>query len=262
RDRWDRRPPGYRLPRGFEPATPAHADHASSSRIATGCEYALPAIDPLDTQGAHTCVRARRGRDTRAPASRAAHRDWCRIVDAARTPASRAGRARVRATPRAGCAAGADREQAGRQCALVDPRVTRGWRLPAGATNRFWPCEHSRYCLPRPGLHELQQVSTIAAFFEALTRLSQIVIFDEPHAPCDLFGACHFESLPLFQHPDEHRSVEQRRMRPGIQPCRTATQDLYVQVAPLEVAIIDVRDLEFASGRWADAPGDLDDVIV
>ena len=73
---------------------------------------------------------------------------------------------------------------------------------------------------------------------------------DEAHAEGDFFEAGDFEALPVFDRGDVVARLEQRRGRAGIEPGHAAAEQFHVQLAALEVAKIEIGDLQlFARGR-------------
>ena len=58
------------------------------------------------------------------------------------------------------------------------------------------------------------------------------------------------------------RGFQQAVVGAGVEPGETATEALDIQVAALEVGIVDVGDLQLAAWRGLDRLGDLDHVVV
>jgi hypothetical protein len=106
------------------------------------------------------------------------------------------------------------------------------------------------------------EILAIAAFRgflgDPLERLKRDVALPQR----DLFGAGDAQALALFEDLDEMAGLDQRGMRAGIEPGKAAAEHLDIQIAALEIGVVDVRDLDLAAGRRLDPSCDLDDVVV
>src|SRR5262249_23948094 len=78
----------------------------------------------------------------------------------------------------------------------------------------------------------------------------------------DLLQTRDLETLPALQGRDEARGIEQRGGCAGVEPGKAATELLHEQLAGIEIAAIDVGDLQLAARRRLDLPRDLDDMLV
>ena len=65
----------------------------------------------------------------------------------------------------------------------------------------------------------------------------------------DLLRAGDLQALALLERGDELAGLEQAVVRAGVEPGVAAADDLDVEVAALEVARVDVGDLELAARR-------------
>src|SRR5207244_8331697 len=94
------------------------------------------------------------------------------------------------------------------------------------------------------------QVIAIFVLWQAIYDFREIGLADETHAEGDFFEAGDFEALPVFDRGDVVARLEQRRGRAGIEPGHAAAEQFHVQLAALEVAKIEIGDLQlFARGR-------------
>src|SRR5699024_9627703 len=79
--------------------------------------------------------------------------------------------------------------------------------------------------------------------------LQQLVPADPPILEGDLLGGADLDALPLFDHADKVGGVHQAVHGAGVQPGKAAAQQLDVQLALLEVHIVQSGDLQLAPGR-------------
>ena len=57
--------------------------------------------------------------------------------------------------------------------------------------------------------------------------------------------------------------LDERGMRAGIKPGKTAAHDLHIESVPaVEIGAVDVGDFQFATTRGLDGRGDVDDFVV
>jgi hypothetical protein len=70
---------------------------------------------------------------------------------------------------------------------------------------------------------------------------------DESLGERDFLGASDEESLPVLDRSHELGRLEQRVMTAGIEPGKTAAEPFYVEQAKLEIAPVDIGDLQFAA---------------
>ena len=90
----------------------------------------------------------------------------------------------------------------------------------------------------------------------------QCVVVDEAHPPGDFFGHADLEPLPTFDGPYVVAGVQQRVESSGVQPGSAARQHFDRQPALVEVPLIDLGDLVFATRRFPQRARDLDDLVV
>ena len=83
---------------------------------------------------------------------------------------------------------------------------------------------------------------------------------DEAHPPGDLLRTPDLQALTLLDGADEVAGGHEVVDGAGVQPGRTAGQDLDLEVTALQVGAVDVGDLQFAAGRGLQRPGDVDHV--
>ena len=98
--------------------------------------------------------------------------------------------------------------------------------------------------------HDPHEIFAVSALGQRLGKLEQLLGIDEPETPGDLLHAGHLQSLPLLDDAHEYPGIEQRIMGTGIEPRRSSSQPLDMQVTLPEIHPIEIRDLQFpARGR-------------
>src|SRR6185295_10290102 len=107
-----------------------------------------------------------------------------------------------------------------------------------------------------------QQVLAIPALREGLRKSAQLCRADVAHAPGNFLRARNFQALPVLDGRNEMRGLEQRLVRAGIEPRIAAPEWQYLQFAPGEVLLVDVRDLQFAARRRLELRSDADHAVV
>jgi hypothetical protein len=80
---------------------------------------------------------------------------------------------------------------------------------------------------------------------------------DPAGAVGDLLRAGDLQALALLQRGDELAGVEQAVVRAGVQPGIAAAHDLDLELALLQVACVDLGDLELAARAGLDVGGDV-----
>src|SRR5262249_19167283 len=85
---------------------------------------------------------------------------------------------------------------------------------------------------------------------------------DIAHPKRDLLDAGDHEPLALLQRLDEVRRLQERLVRPGVEPRDTPAEALDVQLARAEIGEVDVRDLQLAAVGGLERRGDVDDAVV
>src|SRR5690606_29527192 len=104
-----------------------------------------------------------------------------------------------------------------------------------------------------PALQQVEEVAAIAALLQRLGQCAQLPVVDPAVAPGDLLGTAHAQALALLDRLHVARGFDQRFVRAGVQPGITATEPFELQAALLEVAAVEVRDLQFAARGRAQA---------
>src|SRR5580658_9053300 len=94
---------------------------------------------------------------------------------------------------------------------------------------------------------EPAQVLGVARLAELRDVRLEPRLVDPALAPCDLLHAGDLETLTVLDHMDELGGIEERVVRPRVQPGRAPPEDLGVQEARIEVEAVQVRDLELAA---------------
>src|SRR5262245_35967458 len=130
-------------------------------------------------------------------------------------------------------------------------RANRHTRWARSAPLREGPavCFASEHALA----HNALEILTVPGFAEGLREAAELLAIDEALAERDFLRAADFQALPRFDSLHEVGGGEQRSVGAGVEPCDTAPEDLDTQRATLEIGTVDVRDLELAAGRGAEA---------
>ena len=85
---------------------------------------------------------------------------------------------------------------------------------------------------------------------------------DEAVAPGDLFGAGNLQALAVLQRGNELAGFEQAVMRAGVQPGVAALHDLDIELAQIQIGLVDGGDFQFAPGAGFDGLGNFNDLVV
>ena len=111
-------------------------------------------------------------------------------------------------------------------------------------------------------LQQLQQIGAVAGLEQSLCARGQLVVVDEADPPRHLLGNADLQTLPPLDGAHVVAGIQQRVERSGVQPRGAAGEHLDRQPALVEVGLVDVGDLVFASRRGLQRSRDLDDVVV
>src|SRR5271165_239403 len=106
------------------------------------------------------------------------------------------------------------------------------------------------------------QVFAVAALGVALRERVELLARDVTEPQRDFLETGDPQSLPLLEDLHEVARFDERSMGAGVEPGEAAAENLYEQVAALEIGAVDVGDLEFAAAGRLDRRGDVDDVVV
>ena len=98
-------------------------------------------------------------------------------------------------------------------------------------------------------MQKIEQIHAVRIAAERGDETPQTGVVDEAHAPGDFLGTADLEPLPLLDGFDERGSLQQRLVRPGVQPGGAAAEDVHGQRAVGEIGEIQIRDLQLAAGR-------------
>ena len=107
-----------------------------------------------------------------------------------------------------------------------------------------------------------QQVGSIPALGQRLRQLLQFGAVDETLAPGDFFRAGDLQALAALQRGEELAGIEQSVVRAGVQPGIAALPDLHIELAVLQVGVVDAGDFQLAARAGLDGLGDVDDLAV
>ena len=115
---------------------------------------------------------------------------------------------------------------------------------------------------PRRVLEHPQQVLPVRALPQPLRLSPHFVGGDQSKQVRDLLGAGDLEPLPQLDLLDEVRGAEERLLRAGVEPGVAASELLDGELAHLEVAAIEVGDLQLAARRRRQILRQLDDALI
>ena len=76
-------------------------------------------------------------------------------------------------------------------------------------------------------------------------------------APGDFFGAGNLQALALLQRNNELTNLHQAFVRAGVQPGVAALHDLHLELALLQIGVIDAGDFQLAARAGLDGFGDV-----
>ena len=107
-----------------------------------------------------------------------------------------------------------------------------------------------------------QEVPAVIRLREKLAPRDELIAVDEALDVGDLFEAGDLETLPVLQSAHELRGLQQAVMRAGVEPGVAAAHALHVELAGLEIRLVDGGDLEFSAGGGLHVGGDVEDGIV
>src|SRR6478609_3362266 len=95
-----------------------------------------------------------------------------------------------------------------------------------------------------PLVEEAQQVLAVGGLLQRRRERLQLRRVDPAEVVGDLLGAGHLQPLARLQRLDERARLQERFVRPGVQPGDAAPQLLEEKVPLLEVEAIEIRDLQ------------------
>ena len=73
----------------------------------------------------------------------------------------------------------------------------------------------------------------------------------KPISKGDFLRAGNFFALAFFYGPDEASGIQKRGMGAGVEPARAAAEQFHLEIAALEISLVDIRNFKFAaSGRF------------
>src|SRR5690606_12529028 len=107
-----------------------------------------------------------------------------------------------------------------------------------------------------------EQVVAVAGLAQWFCALDKLGVGEESLSPGDLFGGADLVALAGLQRADEVRGVVEGVEGAGVQPGGAAGEDLDLQLALLQVATVEVGDLQLAADRGAQLAGVADDPLV
>src|ERR1700677_2744529 len=112
---------------------------------------------------------------------------------------------------------------------------------------------HPAAACPQASIHRLfqhaQQILPIAALCDLSRQQTQLLCIDISQPIHDLFRTGHLQSLPLLNRMDEHRRVQQRVVRPRVEPRDAPSKHLRAELSPLQIPPVHIRNLELPARR-------------
>ncbi len=102
----------------------------------------------------------------------------------------------------------------------------------------------------------------VTVFRQRLRQGFKLAGINESVTPGDLFRAGDLEALPVFQRGDELAGIQQALVGACIEPGIAALEDLHVQLALLQIGLVDSGDFQLAAGAGLDRFGDIDHLAV
>src|SRR2546427_6035201 len=94
------------------------------------------------------------------------------------------------------------------------------------------------------------------------TLFPYTTLFRSPHAVRDLLDAGDHEPLAVLDRLDERGRLQQRFVRPRVEPRDPAAELLDLELSAPEILRVDVRDLELTARRGRETRRDLHDLMV
>ena len=102
-----------------------------------------------------------------------------------------------------------------------------------------------------------EQVLAVGGPEEELPPGDQLVPVDEALEVGDLVQAGDLKPLPVLDRAHEFGGLQQAVVRAGVEPRIAPAHSLDVEVAALEIGLVDVGDLQLAPGRGLHRGGDV-----
>src|SRR5216684_384632 len=114
----------------------------------------------------------------------------------------------------------------------------------------------------RARLERAKEILAIRALLQALGFAADVVSGHESEEVGDLLGTGDLQALAQLDLLDEVRGAEERLLGTSIEPGVAAAELFDVQGPLLQIATIEIGDLELPSGRWFQRLGESDDARV
>src|SRR5262249_27934729 len=109
---------------------------------------------------------------------------------------------------------------------------------------------------------QAQKVLAVVVLRECAAERLELGGIDVPQAKRDLLGTRDLQSLAAFDGLDVLRRLEERAVRPRVEPGHAATHHLARERAVLEIVTVHVGDLVFPSRRGLELACNVEDAIV
>src|SRR4029078_2906800 len=97
---------------------------------------------------------------------------------------------------------------------------------------------------------------------ELLALAGERIPVDEAHPVGDLFRRAYNHALALFHGLDEAGGLHEAFVRSCVKPGHPTAKLGHYELLPLEIDLVDVRDLDLASRGRLDRGGDVQDILV
>src|SRR5436190_12026594 len=109
---------------------------------------------------------------------------------------------------------------------------------------------------------EAAEILTVCARLHRARERGQLRLVDVAHAERNLLETPDHQSLAFLDGLNVARGLHQRLVRAGIEPRHTSGQLFDDELTVPEIRLIDIGNLELASGRRLQSRGDVDDLVV
>ena len=93
-------------------------------------------------------------------------------------------------------------------------------------------------------VHKFEQILTISILRHGFGQTTHIIGRNIPFTPGNFFEAGNFEALPGFHSLHKRAGFQQRVMRPGVEPCNSTSHQFHMQIATLQVQIVDISNFQ------------------
>src|SRR3546814_4610954 len=111
-------------------------------------------------------------------------------------------------------------------------------------------------------LGDVQQVLAVVVLAQRLGEAAELVGGDEALAPGDLLQAGDLQALAMLDGLHELRGVDEAVVGAGVEPGIAAAEALHLQLPGLEVAAVEIGNLQLAARRGLQVGSDIADLQI